>query len=337
MSITRQYRDGKSDHKCPVSPEALEKRKISAVVGLRKCKPFKGKSPDEIKTLMPTMTRIGKDFVYKGKTTSGYWIVVKINTDSYSNAEFEREVEIGFKEVNKVRRVCPNFMYTYGVFSCPLPTVSGNHYIPCDGEGNFKYLALEYVQGKSLGEELLSLTEKELARIYLQMMYALHVAKEMIGFTHGDLHLGNVLLDRTPRRVKYKTPNGVVVLPSRITPVFIDYGKSSTNSNKRRLPEYYDIQMFTDSIFNTVRRWYQRTSKTLGITIPDLLEDPKYVSYRNVVRSIFHLFSGFLKDKSEGKMVSLLTSDSPLVVEKDATYIDLANNLRAIYGIGRKH
>lgn len=64
------------------------------------------------------------------------------------------------------------------------------------------HFVLEYADGNTLaGAKHLSLAE--LKGILFQLLYALAVAQEELGFVHNDLHFGNILLKSMPLGKKY--------------------------------------------------------------------------------------------------------------------------------------
>lgn len=341
--VTRQFRDGSGsiypskDIQCDLpSVKDLLERKVEAVLQFEKCGFLsKATTGQEISRNLPNMITLSKEFVYRGATVNGYQVIVKVNTSDYKSAEFEREVSIGQEEINALRLKYPNFMYTYGTFKCPQPAKTLSGYAPCLGEGpEVEYMALEYILGEALNDSITRLGEEQLIGIYLQLMYSLHAARKSIGFTHGDLHPGNIILSKYGADIVYETENGMEVFSTDMVAVIIDYGRSSTTKSPRTIHKgypYHDVFLFIDRVFNTLRTWFQEAAKKNKRTVSQLLVSPRFRGQAGIVKSIFALISGFLKDKSRERMIDLMSGSEEVKVEVHATYLELAANMRSIY------
>ncbi len=347
--VTRHFRDSASDtiypskgprvraEKCTLpSAKHLLERKIEAVLEFERCGFLsRATTAQEISRELPNMVTLTREFVYHGAAVGGYQVIIKVNTENYKTVEFERELELGREEINDLRLEYPNFMYTFGTFKCPHPKQTSIGHTPCLGkEPEVEYMALEYVLGGALNKVILNLSEEQLVSIYLQLMYSLHAARKGIGFTHGDLHPGNVMLSRYGADIIYETENGKEVFSTDMVAVLIDYGRSSTTERPRGLHKgkpYNDVLLFIDRIFNSIRQWFKSTAKKTKRTISQVLSTPKYKAYAGIARSIFALISGFLKDKSRERMIELMSGSEAVRVEVPVTYLDLAANLRSIY------
>lgn len=162
-------------------------------------------------------------------------IVVKTNLDI--NCLYY-EYLVGL-EVNKLTSI-PNFIETYAFFLLenigPLTTTE-------EEEGSLQYgqyipfLLIEKVTGERFGDIIYTIPEEDLPSLMLQLMGALQVAQNRIGFTHYDFHLGNIMYTplATPQTIIYnlRTTPGITAhdvqgysIETRHILRIIDYGYS---------------------------------------------------------------------------------------------------------------
>jgi serine/threonine protein kinase len=135
--------------------------------------------------------------------------------------------------LNTIRDRIPNFVYTYSYTNCSPPVVELGHYGKdevvdfCSRDSKSSVLILELIQdGQGIAPNLMEWSmdhsAEDLSDVLKQLDYALKYANQKLGFVHGDLHAGNVLV-RT-----FGTP---VPIPggglSNYIPVIIDYGYST--------------------------------------------------------------------------------------------------------------
>ena len=98
-------------------------------------------------------------------------------------------------EVNKLFQV-PNFIETYTFFlleNTGQLTPEEEEESPLRYGRYIPYLLIEKVKGERFGDVIYTIPEDDLPSLTLQLMGALQVAQNKIGFTHYDLHLGNIM------------------------------------------------------------------------------------------------------------------------------------------------
>ena len=143
-------------------------------------------------------------------------------TDVDEKARVETELENG-KVINKLRTTLPNFMLTYGGYMGPT-------------EG---LLFVEDIQGETLhmylaSQKGMTFSWNGLYNITISLLSAIFMAKYKNGFTHYDLHTGNVLLlpmskcggsgNITLDYVVPTSPESRIRARLEYLPVIIDYG-----------------------------------------------------------------------------------------------------------------
>lgn len=157
-------------------------------------------------------------------------------------------------------RVLPNFMKVYGyvhknddeylILQRILPGTSFRELI-CDPDAKTEYR---------------SIYSPFLQSLVLQTLAALQVAQERIGFVHYDLHFGNIVIKKVPRRTfslvyKYKDRFGkkkvtrVPVYNGHVA-VIIDFGRSRTHQASQFL---YDNDEFFKPYRFLLKPKYNRT------------------------------------------------------------------------------
>jgi len=159
-------------------------------------------------------------------------IVVKTYRSRNARNEAIAEYRIG-KKLNELRYYCPNFCYTIGAFSDKLK----NREKPS--------ICYEYAGSRSLAYyvDQNTTTPKDLFTIIIQVLLALQIAQNRLGFQHNDLGEANVML--RDRRVTYRVAldNLEYEFQDVICPVIIDYGFSTVDTGKEiisSLTELFD-------------------------------------------------------------------------------------------------
>ena len=127
-------------------------------------------------------------------------VIVKVGSistiyDEYN--EFLHEGFIGLYGLNQLRQPSSNFALVYRVYfdeKCPkYPKLTGTR-------GLCTYTLYEYIPGETFKEYLMiSAIVQQFKEILLQIFIALIMAYREVGFTHYDLHLGNIVLRRVDR------------------------------------------------------------------------------------------------------------------------------------------
>lgn len=154
-------------------------------------------------------------------------------------------------QLNTLRSLVPNFMYTYGGFECSPPIVGEDKNVNawCNNElRNVQYILYENIQPSiSMHKYVETCTFTQFLDKYLQIMYASQVAYEVLEFMHADLHDDNVLLRTIPTTngkplyIPYRTERGKTeYLKSDAISTVIDYGFSHVKVGE----EHYGVWDF---------------------------------------------------------------------------------------------
>jgi serine/threonine protein kinase len=133
------------------------------------------------------------------------------------------EYIMGVYLINSLRKMIPNYCFTYSVLSKP---------------NNVK-LFTEYIQGISIIEFIRQLSQKELTVentteflfLILQILLAIQVAQDEIFFTHYDLHPHNIIIKtvQKPVTLHYPTIKGTWIFKNvKYIPMIIDFGHCSS-------------------------------------------------------------------------------------------------------------
>jgi hypothetical protein len=151
------------------------------------------------------------------------------------------EAMVGITALNTLRRIIPNFMYTYGYLRCSVAQLVQNEpatwcNIP-DGV-DVSYTIIENIRDGVTLSRLISnssVSPSEFISIMYQIFNALNVAYKIWDFTHYDLHSYNVLVRRLSKPIAlpyYGTEDKVTrwIISSYI-PFIIDYGDAWVSIN----------------------------------------------------------------------------------------------------------
>lgn len=144
------------------------------------------------------------------------------------------ETVVGFR-LNPLREKVPNFAYVFGGFRCGPPylaTAPQNKVLSwCEhtSANSVQYVIYESITpSSSLKSYVERCTFTAFLGLYLQVLLALELAYRETGFTHYDLHAGNVLVRRLPAPVSlvYPTAAGPRYMMTGEIATIIDFGMS---------------------------------------------------------------------------------------------------------------
>jgi hypothetical protein len=137
-------------------------------------------------------------------------VTIKTPRRASSPHRTAHEIFVAFVATNKLRGIIPNFAYVFFGFSCskPLfPSPMGSKREPVaycnsvDPTTNVSYVIYEKVQSYPgapasvvLSDYIAKCTPEFFLNIYLQILYALHLAYIKYGFTHYNLNTDNIEL-----------------------------------------------------------------------------------------------------------------------------------------------
>lgn len=109
---------------------------------------------------------------------------------------------------NSLRQIIPNFAYTYAYFKCSNPQFGSNNLVPvsycADTANPGEYLVMEKINGDTLTKWCEKPTSSaDFLSYIIQLILSLRTASLMNGFTHFDLHTGNVMLRDISEPIAY--------------------------------------------------------------------------------------------------------------------------------------
>jgi ubiquinone/menaquinone biosynthesis C-methylase UbiE len=198
-------------------------------------------------------------------------LVIKTSRREVNDLNILFEYFIGSMGINKLRTIIPNFCYTLSIFKHNALSIIDNIPPTIDiffsnkeekKEDTRFYVVYERIKGMSLADFVESIKTKEdmdnLISYLVQIVFAIKVAQDEIGFVHYDLHSDNILLRPLDEivTVEYIINNKVYKIKTNAIPTIIDYGLShfqykdiqfgiinreNTGINSTRTPKGYDL------------------------------------------------------------------------------------------------
>jgi len=167
--------------------------------------------------------------------------VIKVPQSS-KNDELIHEAVIGFYALNKLRHILPNYMYIYGYTKCSPPVIKNKEPVTWCSTSNpaVSYLITENIKDSiSFGDFIMdkSITLNDFLAVFIQLINALNLAYKNYGYTHYDLHYGNVMIRKYNNIIaipyfgtnEYTDIKGYIA--SKYVPYIIDYGFNTININ----------------------------------------------------------------------------------------------------------
>jgi hypothetical protein len=160
----------------------------------------------------------------------------------------QHEAVVGIFGTNQLRAFNPNFAYIFGAFRCSPPLVDPETKEVvswCLSNDNaVNYVVYENINpATALDDYVRTCTGEEFMMVYMQILYAIRKAVQLIGFTHFDLHTQNVLLREPPNgpgaffgaeysaganrefiSIPYDTERGIEYIKTKRIAMMIDYG-----------------------------------------------------------------------------------------------------------------
>jgi hypothetical protein len=219
--------------------------------------------------------------IYAKDVTNGI-VLVKVPKNDVDDVDsLSYEYYIG-KSLNNLRKMnkTPVFSLVYGKTLCG---VDPNIAKICDPEHpQSVHLFYEYVRNvntqrttsldsyiatlKTLSQQEALVIERNIINIMIMIMYSLQIAHDTTGFTHYDLHLGNILVVEldTPEKVVINYNGEEMVIVTKVIPYIIDYGRCYINDSaaipdedgkfRETQPDYVEdfhtISSFQDFLFD---------------------------------------------------------------------------------------
>lgn len=236
-------------------------------------------------------------FVIFAKVMGTSEVAIKTVTNNTQNEDedLEREYTLCKKGINALRNEVPNYMFAFGMFTCPRlvpPTAQ-----VCEGTGKIlPFVVLEKVKGSTLNKYMTAMNMRGFIYIYVQILIALEYGQRKCRFGHNDLHGDNVMIYEHNPSYKYTVnfDTKTYTINTKYIPVFIDYGfttittikgevigtddYSSVNRSRLLIPAF-DMCWILISCFNQARKSLKKKMLHLfeffGINDPyEILKDP---------------------------------------------------------------
>lgn len=199
---------------------------------------------ERIRDWLPKIKQIGAEsvegYALKSSPSDNSDLFVMKAPRNPKNDELIHEAVIGFYAMNKLRHILPNYMYVYGYTRCSPPTLQNKEVITWCSSSNppVSYLITENIRdAEAIGDFVINpkTTALDFIAVFLQVLNALNLAYKTYGYTHYDLHYGNIMV-RTYSKIMaipyYGTSfkGDVMTLEGFIAtkniPYIIDYGYS---------------------------------------------------------------------------------------------------------------
>jgi len=173
-------------------------------------------------------------------------VIIKVskNTDNNSYNDMIREYFIGVSEINKLRYILPNFVYTFGSFLCPsLGDIADNKLCEESSSQKTPFIIFEKVPGETMEKMLRDekISFDQYLGLFIQILLALEIAQRNIGFCHFDFHTSNLMCRTIPKKCKYIVPVGNYIYDVTsydYLPVIIDFGLSSIKNDDMVIGSY---------------------------------------------------------------------------------------------------
>lgn len=187
---------------------------------------------ERMRHFLNKLRKIGANSEYGYAMTDDFF-VLKAPKKQIDSDELYHECMIGFGALNNLRKYVPNFAYIYGIVNCAPPFIEENEIIAwCNTtKMSVSYAIYENINPfKDFSKYCETCTPNQFFQYYLQICLALREAQLTSGFSHNDLHAGNVGLKKLSDEnisIPYNTENGLEYLTCDGSIAFIiDYGMS---------------------------------------------------------------------------------------------------------------
>lgn len=184
-------------------------------------------------------------------------VVIKIDTMLEDFDYVLREYLVGLV-LNGLRYQVPNFMYTYGFFTCAGPILakssgknSGKVNSICKQGEDKLFLLYEKIEGNTMENLLFNkkLSFPDWLCLFIELLLALEVAQRYCRLTHYDLHDGNVMVvnDAPPYSVLLDDLEYSIGQRSQ-SPMILDFGFTNVMVNRKNIglsaaPTMYDFMI----------------------------------------------------------------------------------------------
>ena len=184
---------------------------------------------NRVRLYLENLRQTGKYFVSDFENSKDMFLL-KVAKNS-SDKTILHELIIGLFGTNKLRKYIPNFAYIYGGFKCSAPVVDDGKVLTwcLQTDNPVSYVMYENItQHITINNYIKTCSGKDFINIYLQLIYALRLALNLIDYTHYDLDYENVLLRTITNKsqIKYETEKGTEYITTTVIPTIINYSYS---------------------------------------------------------------------------------------------------------------
>ena len=219
------------------------------------------------------------------------------------------EVVVGLL-LNKIANLTPNFMYTYGGFSCSVPLstnpqpkgftsgqstydfndLCSNSYTPNVSLVMVSQLCKPVNLDDFINHHHSVYTDNDIYQLWCQLVCSLAIAYNKYKFIHGDLHGENVLVSklRNPQDITYviedkdsKLKYTIVLKHCRYIARIIDYGHSVVSVNHTR---YFPLVYYRNEKQQIIFKMYDIENILMN-------DNDFYPQFYDIVRLMSYLYS----------------------------------------------
>ena len=237
-------------------------------------------SHEVVSELFRDLRRIGEESVY-GKVILAAVPGVAIKTPTHpGDDELLHELFVGFMGTNGLRRLCPNYAYILGGYKCLPPVINADKTVSswCATNAHpddfVNYVIYEKIDGKPLSEHLATCTFSQFFSWYIQILLAVQIGCDTIGFTHYDLHDENILLrpwlQHKKIAIPYEVRSGATwYVKTDLVATMIDFGMSHIEVRGEQFGKY---GLEKNGVFATRSRPLYDAFKILGFSISQMYQ-----------------------------------------------------------------
>lgn len=180
-------------------------------------------------------------FIDKGIET-----IIKVPQGQENVDTLLKEYYIGIYAINNLRYKTPIFMFTLSGFMCSTPEKKRGkasvEFCPKSSVSErIPHILFEKIHGPSMENWVSDNTHtfNDWLEIFMQMLLGLEVALRDYGFTHYDLHTGNVMLRQSSSQEPYTYSvllgTQTYTVTTQMIPTIIDFGMSAMQVHGRRI------------------------------------------------------------------------------------------------------
>lgn len=163
------------------------------------------------------------------------------------------EYKIG-SQMNQFRDIIPNFSYTYGMGSCSNLQMR-QFYTPQSQKKSL--LISEYTPGITCKDFLVNKPFFTNLNLFVQVMMAIDIAHQKIGFVHGDLFIDNTSIRFLKEPVL--VPYGDILFETTQIPIIYDYDRSYIPGTGEEKNHFDDVFIALNSFMYHIPKYHRET------------------------------------------------------------------------------